>query len=369
MTMSKFKPQRPGSRPGYDIDRWVEQMHKIKHEAHCPLYSPSNSSSDSDSSSLSFKQEYYQMMKHKHESRNKNRPRHRSTSPKGKGMTSPQRRRRCSYNNIYERSESSGVSSTLESDSYDTIHRRKPPRNVSKVAPKARSSSARPVSRPDTHLKRNKRRSGSEKPSSSNSSRDLNSYHEPPSSHYKPNQRGGNFRKRHSSSGTSSSSGSGSQQNYSNFKQSPRRSNKRRSPSYSSSSKSSHDSSCPSNNNLNNLFIYGKPSGYGRASGKDMVPLRDKSQKKHKPGCFAARCYADGSAEFVSNDEHASEHALFTTNDIDTIHEKTANLANKITAKSMSERVQSQDHLPGNTKRKSPSPGQRGSEEIVSYVN
>ncbi|VUZ54086.1 unnamed protein product [Hymenolepis diminuta] len=233
MTMSKFKPQRPGNRPGCNhygdkhhskhrnysqSSESSDEMYKIKHEAHCPLYSSStSSSSSSDSSSLSFEQEYYQMMKHKHESRSKNRPRHHSTSPKA--------------------------------------HRKKSPRNASKVAHRARSSSARPFARPDKH--------------------------------YKSNQRGGNFRKRHSS-GTSSGSDSDSQQNYSNFKQSPRRGNKRRSPSYSSSSRSSHDSSCPNYKPRNKGQRSSRPrdlSGNGRPRDKDMIPLRDKSQKKHKPGC------------------------------------------------------------------------------------
>lgn len=267
--MSKFKPQRPGSRPGCNRhgDRRhskhhdyspssgsSDEMYTVKHEVHCPLYSPSISSSDSDTSTMSFEQEYYQMMKHKRDPKNKNRPRHRSSSPKGM----PSQGRKLSPPRI-----------NVNYQEDCPIHGRQHSKNASKMERKARSSTAKPAARPDTHRTQNKRRSDSEKPSSN----------------FKPNQRRGNFSKRSSTSGTSSSSSSDSEENFSNFRKSPRRGHKGRSPS-SSSSESGHDSSCPNCRQSGK----GRRSSYPRnlskrGRGNDIVPPQDKSQTKHKPGC------------------------------------------------------------------------------------
>ncbi|VDN99063.1 unnamed protein product [Rodentolepis nana] len=231
--MSKFKPQLPGSRPGcnrhgekrhskhrdYSLSsESSDGMYAVKHEAHCPLYSPSIPSSDSETSTMSFEQEYYQLMKHKRDPRSKNRPRHRSTSPKG--MPSQGRKLNPPRINVNYQEDC-------------PIHRRQPPKNTSRVERKARSSTAKPTARPDKHSKSSQQR--------------------------------GNFSTRSSSSGTSTSSSSSSQHSFSNFKQSPRRGHKGRSPS-SSSSESSQDSSCPNC----------KHSGKGRRSShpRNLTPQR-----------------------------------------------------------------------------------------------
>nr|CDS32056.1 expressed protein [Hymenolepis microstoma] len=221
--MSKFKPQQSGSRPGCNrhgdkrhskhrdyspSSDSSDEMYTVKHDVHCPLYSPSISSSDSDTSTMSFEQEYYQMMKHKRDPKNRNHPRHRSSSPKGMSRhgrkLSPPR-----------------INVNYQEDC--PIHGRQPPKNASKMERRARSSTVKPAARRATHSK--------------------------------PNQWRGNFSKQSSTSDTSTSSSSDSQQSFSNFKQRPRRGRKGRSPS-SSSSEFSHDSFCP----------YYKQNGKGRRS-------------------------------------------------------------------------------------------------------